>query len=73
MTVFCREPQGIIDLVSGAKLFSNKALIFKGISARMFYYHELWDRGLKSPDEPLGCPRLSIKRVVKGCWHGFYG
>ena len=28
MTVFCREPRGIKDLVSGAQLFSNKALVF---------------------------------------------
>ena len=29
MTVFFREPRGIKDLVSGAQLFSNKALILK--------------------------------------------
>ena len=86
MTVFCREPRGIKDLVSGAQLFSNKALNFleptcllnwgvennfqiggvgvfsyvkfefKGLSARVFYYQELWDRGLKSSNEPLNTP-----------------
>ena len=50
---FCREPRGIYLTeannfqIGGVGFFSYVKFEFKGLSARVFYYHELWDRGVK--------------------------
>ena len=42
--------------IGGVGFFSYVKFEFKGLSARVFYYQELWERGLKSSNEPLNTP-----------------